>query len=72
MSYRMILVADWELVKTRFSQEEKDCLNAAIVSQVICPKAGIVDLGKLEDDLIAKLDRELPEKPTPKQRAQSR
>lgn len=56
---KLVVLSDWQKVRERFSQPERDALNAALVGQMICPKAGIVDVDKLDPALLLKLDTEM-------------
>lgn len=53
---RTLFIRMSEYKKEDFTPEERDKLNAAIVSQVICPRGGVIDLGKLPAPLAKRVE----------------
>ena len=56
----LITMAAWERIRERFSECEKDALNAAVTGELISPRGLSVNLDKLPAPLRAKLCGALP------------
>lgn len=48
-------IACWKTIRDRFTADERAKLNGAVVSQVLCPEAAILDSYALGPDLTKRL-----------------
>jgi hypothetical protein len=55
MSTRIVLIERWDRVRARFTDDERNKLNRAIVGHVICPDGVSVELKMLPASLADKL-----------------
>jgi hypothetical protein len=53
----IVTLAKWETIRDRFSDDEKDALNAANIGETICPRGIIVDEKQLSAKILEKLRR---------------
>lgn len=51
----LVLMRKWELVRSQFTQAEKDAMNAAYQGETICPRGISVDAEQLPPELKTKL-----------------